>query len=62
MTHAPDMHPTQHSTIHRKPPFPRAADDSSLNPTLTQRKISKLVLGVAHQLQTLGQQNRKGAA
>lgn len=56
------MHPTQHSTINRKPPFPRAADDSSLNPTHTQRKISKLVLHAARQLQTLGQQNRKGAA
>lgn len=37
------MHPTQHSTIHRKPPFPHAADRSTLNPTVQQKRISELV-------------------
>lgn len=37
------MHPTRHSTIHRKPPFPRAADRSTLNPTVQQQRISELV-------------------
>lgn len=54
------MHPTQHTTIKRKPPFPRAADDSSLNPTHTQRKLTKLLLGVASNLQNLGRKSQGG--
>lgn len=44
------MHPTQHSTIPprksgitTRPPWPRADDKSSLNPTVQQRRISQLV-------------------
>lgn len=52
------MHPTQHSTIHRKgnasmppPPWPRAKDASTLNPTVQQQRITRLVAEAA---QTLG--------
>ena len=36
------MHSNQHST-HLKPPFPRAADRSTMNPTVQQQRISELV-------------------
>lgn len=36
------MHPTQHST-HLKSPFPRAADQSTFNPTVQQQRISRLL-------------------
>jgi hypothetical protein len=46
------MHPTQHSTI--KPPFPRAADRSTLNPTVQQQRISELVKASAETLFSKG--------
>lgn len=43
----------KHTPHTPKPPFPRAADASSLNPTLTQQKLTALLLGAAQGLQSI---------
>lgn len=40
--------------LHTPPPFPRAADQSTFNPTVQQRRISALVSGAARTLFSLG--------
>ena len=54
------MKQSPYQIIQGKPPFPRAADDSSLNPTHTQQKLTKLMLGVANNLQNLGRKTQGG--
>lgn len=49
-------HP-QHST-NRTPPWPRAADHSTHNPTVQQQRVSDLVKASADTLQRIGLQSR----
>jgi len=50
------MQPTQHNTI--KPPFRRAEDSSTFNPTVQQQRVRQLVKASADTLQRINMRNR----